>query len=147
MSTEVTITRQNIRYSTMLETTFCGECQIPFAIPADMLRRAHEDKDVYFHCPNGHRLHYAEDENDKLRRQLEQSQQMRKSLSARLTHESDQRRAAERSAAAFKGQATRLRKRIGHGVCPACHRTFRQVSNHMDRMHPDYADTPVTETS
>jgi hypothetical protein len=72
---------------------------------------------------------------------------MRESLSARLTHEQDQRRSAERSAAAFKGQATRLRKRIGHGVCPACHRTFRQVSDHMDRMHPGYADETVTETS
>lgn len=147
MATDVTIIRQNIKYTTQLQTTTCGVCQIPFAIPADMLHRAHEDKNVYFHCPNGHNLHYAEDENDRLRLQLEQTQSMRKNLSAALTHEQDQRRSAERSAAAFKGQVTRLRKRIGKGVCPCCHRSFKQVTAHMERMHPGYADEPVTETS
>jgi hypothetical protein len=141
------VVRQNIRYTTSLETTSCGVCGIPFAMPEDLLRRARQDKNEWFWCPNWHKLHYSEDEVDRLKRQLATIKVRRDSLAAALTHEQDQRRSAERSAAAFKGQATRMRKRIGHGVCPCCHRTFKQVTAHMDRMHPGYADKPVTESS
>jgi hypothetical protein len=147
MSTDVTVIRQNINYITRLETTSCGVCGVPFAMPEDLLTRARQDKDEWFWCPNGHKLHYSEDENSRLRRERDTLKLRRDSLAAALTHEQDQRRSAERSAAAFKGQATRMRKRIGKGVCPCCHRSFKQVTAHMERMHPGYADEPVTETS
>lgn len=147
MSTDVTIIRQNIRYTTVLETETCGSCGIPFAMPKDMLDSARKNYTIRFFCPNGHKIGYSTDRVAELERQLKRSRELRDGLSSQLVHEADQRKAAERSAAAFKGQATRLRKRIGHGVCPCCHRTFKQVTAHMDRMHPGYADEPVTETS
>jgi hypothetical protein len=140
MATDVTVTKDNIRYTTQLETTVCGVCHIPFALPADLLHRAHEDKEVWFWCPSGHKLHYAEDENDRLKRQLAMVRDMRDSLSASLTHERDQHQAAKRQAAAYKGQLTRARKRAGAGVCPVteCHRTVSQLASHMQTKHPDY---------
>lgn len=91
-----------------------------------------------FYCPNGHSLSFTETEVDRLRKQLA-------GKDAALVHVRDQRDAAERALKSQKGANTRLRKRIAHGVCPCCHRTFKQVSAHMDRMHPDYvaeADKP-----
>ena len=142
--TDVTVLRQNIRYTTTLETTSCGECGVPFAMPADLLRRAREDSDEWFWCPNGHKLHYSVDEAARLRDQLTAARAQLDRAKADAKFQRGQRQTAERSAAAYKGQATRLRKRIGHGVCPCCHRTFRQVSDHMNRMHPGWADSEVT---
>ena len=141
----MTVLKQNIWYTTTLETTSCGVCGVPFAMPEDLLRRAREDSDVWFWCPVGHKLHYSEDEAARLRAQLTSARAQLDRARADARFQRGQRQQAERSAAAFKGQATRLRKRIGHGVCPCCHRTFRQVTDHMNRMHPGWADAEVTE--
>ena len=47
--------------------------------------------------------------------------------------------AAERSAAAYKGHLTRVKRRVGNGVCPCCNRTFKNLADHMTTKHPDYA--------
>jgi hypothetical protein len=44
----------------------------------------------------------------------------------------------ERRYAAQKGATTKARKRHVAGVCPCCKRSFKQVREHMERMHPDY---------
>jgi hypothetical protein len=56
-------------------------------------------------------------------------------------------RAEERSHAATRGVVTRkkneakkLRERARAGVCPCCHRTFKQLAAHMANKHPDYAE-------
>lgn len=48
------------------------------------------------------------------------------------------REGAERSASAYKGQATRLRNRIKAGVCPRCNRTFQNLQRHMAGQHPEF---------
>jgi hypothetical protein len=47
--------------------------------------------------------------------------------------ESEQRRRAQKAA------TTRLKNRVKAGVCPCCHRTFKQLQAHMKNKHPDYA--------
>lgn len=142
----VTVTRDNIDYTTTLVTHACCTCGVPFAMPADLERRAREDSDVWFWCCNGHQAHYADDELARTKRMLSTARERARMAEAQNTHLRDQRQAAQRSAAAYKGQLTRVRKRIGNGVCPCCHRQFRQVTAHMERMHPGYADAKVQES-
>lgn len=60
----------------------------------------------------------------------------------RLLQRIDQEKArgdsVERKLSAAKGQATKLRRRVGAGVCPCCHRTFKQLAAHMTDKHPEF---------
>lgn len=60
---------------------------------------------------------------------------------ARLAAERDQ---AEASARAYKGAATKARKRAKAGTCPCCKRTFQQLARHMASQHPDFEPDAVT---
>ena len=140
---------ETLTYTMNLTALTCGTCEIPFAMPADMLSGAKRDG-RFFWCPNGHKIHYAKTENDKLReelasagKRLANTEQNLNAAWATVTHEQDQRRAAERSASAYKGQATRLRKRSSAGVCPVpdCHRHFENLARHMHTKHPDFAES------
>lgn len=130
-----------ITYSTTLEAISCGECEIPFAIPVSLHKRLKETG-ARFYCPNGHHIRYSKTEADRLRDKLAQEEQWRKSAQARLTHERDQRMAAERSASAYKGRVTRLKNRAAAGVCPCCNRHFENVERHMNTKHPDFRESP-----
>ncbi len=44
----------------------------------------------------------------------------------------------KRSAQTYRGHLTRVRKRVGNGVCPCCGRTFKQFAEHMQSKHPEY---------
>jgi hypothetical protein len=133
----ITVSRQQIPYTTELETLSCGECEIPFAIPSSRHRKLRETGE-YFWCPNGHRICYSEGQNDKLRRQLADSQAIRSSLSAALTAETDQRKAAERKSSARKGVITRMRGKLAQGKCTECDTDFPDLAGHMHEAHPDF---------
>jgi len=127
----------------------CGECGITFAIP-EGFRAEKQRNGTAWCCPSGHRRIYAETTEQKLRRELETAQ--RRLIYARNEAEAERtdREAAERSASAYKGQATRLRKRIGNGVCPVtdCRRHFANVERHIASQHPtDWAHEHPTETA
>lgn len=134
----------NLTYMTLLTSLTCGVCEIPFAMPDDLLRAAQNDG-RFFWCPNGHKIHYTESEIDRLKNRLAREKRWREQAEARATHEGDQRRAAELSAAAYKGHATRLRKNAAAGVCPVpeCHRHFENLARHMTVKHPGFADEGV----
>ena len=111
----------------------CWVCGVDFALPEILHRKRTEDgKD--FWCPNGHAIAYGPS-------LLDQEKKRRAAAEARATHADDQRRAAERQLSAARGQMTKLRKRVGNGVCPCCKRTFQQLGRHMKAKHPDYADS------
>ena len=140
MPTDITVTRQDIRYTTTLETLSCGTCGIPFAMPEDMHDKARKTGESFW-CPNGHNISYHQSENAKLQRQLADAQRQRDNARAAYDRERDRAASAERSASAYKGQVTRIRKRVGNGVCPCCNRTFANVGRHMATQHPDYAQS------
>ena len=123
---------QTISRQITLDVIDCGECQIVFAIPASMNRNRYEDGG-YFYCPNGHRIRYLENENTKLKAQLDQAK-------ARADHEKTRREEAERSNVALRGVNTKLKKRTGNGVCPVpdCHRSFVNLADHVRTKHPDW---------
>ena len=108
-----------IRNQQTLTALTCWVCGIEFALPHIIERKRAEDGKVFF-CPNGDRISYGPS-------LLEQEKSRSRSMEAQLTHERDQREAAERSASAYKGRVTRLKNRAAAGVRPCCNRHFENV--------------------
>lgn len=130
---------QTLHYTTALSQIRCGDCQIPFAIPSNMQTERRRDGKG-FYCPNGHVISYHETEYDRLLREKAE-------LERRVASEQENARAAhaatttaKRSAAAARGQVTKIKKRVHNGVCPHCNRTFANVARHMASKH---AEVPV----
>lgn len=112
--------------------TACCNCGVVFGLPS-VIEENRRKTGGNFYCPNGHPMVYKNGEYDKLKRRARDAE-------AQVIHERDQRQAAERSAAATRGQLTKLKNRVANGVCPCCHRTFKQLTAHMARKHPDYRE-------
>lgn len=111
-----------------LEVTVCT-CGVLFAMPKKLLDERRYDG-ANFYCPHGHSLSFDGDQK-RLKRQLENERDRAARLSANL----DQSEASRR---AYKGQATKLKKRASAGVCPCCQRSFKELKRHMETKHPDF---------
>lgn len=107
------------------------------------LRLNHES----FYCLHGHPQSFTgESELEKTKRLLANANQ-------RLEFEERAKKAAQanlklerRRTAAQKGQLTKIKNRVGNGVCPCCNRTFGNLQRHMHTKHPDYRDEGAEET-
>jgi hypothetical protein len=122
-----------ITYSGVLTVVTCGTCQVSFALPEDLHRRALDDHDIWFWCPRGDKIHYlGPSKADRLADQLKW---------ARRSEEfyREQAAAERRRAAAARGQVTKLRNRVARGVCPAagCQRSFTDMHEHVATCHPE----------
>lgn len=132
----------------------CWSCKTSFWIPNSLYettqKTRNNDNRTGCYCPYGHYNVWKSDnqlseeqeirlERDRLRQKLAQKDDS-------LREERERREAAERSASAFKGSATRVKNRAKHGVCPCCNRTFKQLAQHMKTKHPHYqADADVID--
>lgn len=133
-------------YTGTLAIEECCNCHITFAMPEDLKRRCIEDgANATFYCPLGHAQHYTRSEVQKLRDKLadekwrrEAAQASAEAAQASARAAIDQADAAERSARAYKGAATRIRRRVANGVCPCCNRTFADLARHMAGQHPGF---------
>lgn len=108
----------------------CINCAIHWLMPKYLDDRRRKDKES-FYCPNGHPQAYIESEAERLRRERDR-------LTQRLAEKDDTIRDLEASRRAALGQVTKLKKRVGNGVCPCCTRTFTNLSRHMATCHPDF---------
>ena len=131
-----------LQYTGRLVIETCCNCAMSFAVPEDFRARRLNDH-ATFYCPVGHRQYYygksvAEKLRDELAREKHRAEQAR----ADAIHQRERRESAERSSRAYRGVATRIKKRIKHGVCPCCNRTFANVAAHIETKHPHFAATP-----
>lgn len=121
----------NISAATRFLTEECCNCGVLFAVSEDLIAQWRKTKRS-FYCPNGHSQSYTESEADRLKRELE-----------RVKRDADWQKqraeSIEKRLIAQKGQLTKLKKRVGNGVCPCCKRTFKQLAQHMAHKHPEYA--------
>ncbi len=113
----------------------CYKCHVAFGMTVDHQQRCSERGDE-FYCPNGHGQIYKTTELSRVRNERDR-------LKGRVTHLTDQRDAAHRSASAQKGVATKLRKRAAAGVCAFCQRSFKDVRRHVDSQHPEQSPGEV----
>lgn len=111
----------------------CYKCGVLFGMESGFDDQRLKDRQTWY-CPNGHgQVYSGKSEAQKLTEQLAAA----RSLAQR---ESERRATAERSARAYKGQVTKVKRRVGKGVCPCCNRSFQQLADHMANKHPDYSD-------
>lgn len=114
----------------------CWVCGVNFAITSDSHSRLKENGKTFF-CPHGCRIAFGESKKDKEIRELKASIEARdRSIEARDRWLTDE----KRSHAATKGQLTKTKKRIKHGVCPCCNRQFQNLQRHMENKHPDFVE-------
>lgn len=129
----------------------CPRCNVQHAFPryiyeAAQARKGTKNTSGYLvFCPNGHEWHYREGESreDELRRERDLLKQRLSQKDDQIVCERELRTAAERSAAARKGQITRLKNRAAAGVCPCCNRSFENLRRHMSNRHPAFVAEEV----
>lgn len=124
-----------------------AQCGIVFWVPTEWARERRRDH-VWFYCPNGHHQHWPQkSETEKLREQLAREKHNAEQTQARmrddLQRERRARTVAERQLSAARGQVTKIKNRVGKGVCPCCSRTFANLQRHMQGQHPDWSPETV----
>ena len=123
------ISVKTIDHETKLHVLECGVCGIPHAIPDTMYRNCMADGGSW-HCPNGHTLVFTTTDADKLRAKLEKKERL-------ISYQEERIEEWKRSAAAYKGQKTKLLNRVKNGVCPCCNRSFKNLHSHIQNKHPE----------
>lgn len=104
-----------------------------------MRRRRNDHGDFY--CPAGHCQSYiGKSDEERLREKLDyRSEQLARERDQR--HKEERKHAAtKRRLSASKGQVTKIKNRVGHGVCPCCNRTFQNLARHMGSQHPEFTE-------
>ncbi len=127
---------KSIYRTATLTTLSCGSCEIPFAMPVAMLNARQADGG-WFYCPSGHKIHYYDTDNARLKRRVETLEQQETDLSQRLRRSREETQAQERKTRAEKGAKTRAKNRAKRGVCLYCHRTVKQMKKHVEDKHPE----------
>lgn len=125
----------------MLSAGPCWKCRAEIWLPDELYNAAKRSKAVSFFCAYGHSAIFPEGETEaeKFRRERDILAQRVAERDDKVKHQREMREAADRRAAAARGQVTKIKNRVGHGVCPCCNRTFGNLARHMAGEHPDYA--------
>jgi hypothetical protein len=121
-----------LTHITTLVQTSCW-CGIALAVPQELYNEAQRAGHGIY-CPIGHSFVFGNTTEKKLRETQERLAEERR----RLTATRDLLHQEERSHSATRGHLTRTKKRVAHGVCPCCNRTFQNLGRHMQTKHPDY---------
>ena len=120
-------------YTGTLVVVSCAACVMDFGIPRRLYQKRREDHGSFW-CPAGHSNYWPQqNEAEALTEQLAAARRI-------AANERELRQSAERQRAAARGQVTKMRRRVGRGVCPSCHRTFPNLADHMSCKHPEYAE-------
>lgn len=121
----------------------CHRCKCEVWIPDALYEAACHSRGpggVQFYCSYGHDQHYiwGESEADKLRRERDRLAQRVAERDDDVRRQRERAEAAERRASAARGQVTKIKNRVGHGVCPCCNRTFENLARHIASKHPTF---------
>lgn len=125
----------------MKSAGLCWKCKTEVWLPDELHAAAHRSSGVGFFCSYGHRAIFTEGETeaDKFRRERDVLAQRVAQRDDEIREQRERREATERQLSATRGVVTRIKNRVGHGVCPCCNRTFGDLYRHMSTKHPGYA--------
>ncbi len=122
----------------------CYLCSVAFCMHDDMYNQRRADHRAFW-CPNGHDQQFSGESPERKRiAQLERD--ILRETAARESAERSRKWAESRAKganiAAGKAKAAqrRLQQRVAAGVCPCCHRTFKQLASHINAKHPEYGN-------
>jgi hypothetical protein len=118
----------------------CCRCGTDFYLPPNLHSAARASEKISFYCPYGHEQHYpaGETETDKIRRERDLLAQRIAQRDDTIKFLRETGETAKRSLAAQKGVVTKIKKRVGSGVCPCCTRSFGNLRRHMQTEHPEF---------
>lgn len=121
----------NFRSAVTLEmvSTECCTCGVPVVMSALMMAQRRQDGGT-FYCINGHQLGFGDNENARLRKEVEAQKKRVVSAEARAS-------VAEAVQRDAQAERDRLKARVHRGVCPCCNRSFANVQRHMATKHPE----------
>lgn len=126
----------------------CYTCKCEVWITDALYEAARCDSKIFFFCPYGHSQHYPksprENETDALRRERDRLAQRVAEKDDEITRQRERAEATERRLYAARGQVTKIKNRVSHGVCPCCTRSFDNLHRHMKSKHPEYSSTSET---
>ena len=127
-----------------MKTITCVRCKMQFGLSDGFYEVACQTEQVFF-CPAGHEQHFRLGPTDaeKLRKELDEVRRDRDRAKQRQAMIEDERDAAKRQAAGYKGVATRLKNRAKAGICPCCNRHFENLARHIAAKHPDIDNVVV----
>lgn len=129
-----------LQFTFNFHTVVCANCGMSFAFDKTVWQRRYDDHKA-FYCPNGHNNYYNSETNkERLEKELSRVRMEKTWAEQRADARLKEANRQERKARAFKAVATKLKKRVGNGVCPCCNRTFQNVMAHMKTKHPKYKD-------
>ncbi len=125
--------------------TSCWKCKTEFFLPSELYTAAHASEKINIFCPYGHSGVFREgpSEEERLRQERDRLKQRTAMLDDDLRIERESHRSTGRQLSAQRGVVTRIKNRVGHGVCPCCTRSFQNLKNHMANKHPAYAKSDV----
>lgn len=131
-------------YTSQLTIIECANCHMDFGIPEGLFRTRRDDHRM-FYCPLGHSNYYpGKSDAEKLRAELDASRRIAANERERRQRAEDRERNTEYRRRAAQGQVTKIKRRVGRGVCPCCNRTFVDLARHMAGQHPEFVETEAT---
>lgn len=110
-----------------LQTVHCADCGVLFALTVQMETKLRETGGA-FYCPNGHNLNFGSRLKDLERKLAAKDAELSMARSNLLV--------VRQECEAAEAKHAKLKRRVTNGVCPCCHRTFRQLAAHIKRQHP-----------
>ncbi len=120
-------------------STDCIKCGYMILITEGFERDRKRDHKSFYCTSCGQSQHWpGKSDIEKLRDELTQEQRRSQWARDNAANERKAREDTERRLAAQKGQNTKLRNRVSHGVCPCCNRSFENLRRHMASQHPDF---------
>lgn len=109
----------------------CWVCGTPFAV-SENVRDNIREKNL---CPRGCKLglgksHYQQLQEAADARQREMQAALNQAQHAKLVAEKETKKAI--------ADKRKVERRIAHGVCPCCNKTFNDIANHMVTEHKEF---------
>lgn len=129
----------SINTEVSLTVKTCPTCFVIYAVPEELLTRKNNENGSWF-CPNGHRLVFTKSELQKTQEALAKEKENSEYWRKRKSEVDAQNDNLNRRLSAKKGQITKIKNRVGNGVCPCCNRTFQNLQQHMSKQHPEFKD-------
>lgn len=127
-------------YTATLVVEECCTCHMDFGVTRSFQRERRNDH-AWFYCPVGHPQRYSgKSDLERTKAELEAARKIAENERDWRRREQADRKRAERQRSAARGQITKIKRRVGHGVCPCCSRSFTDLARHMAGQHPEYAD-------
>ena len=127
-----------VNASTDLSTITCGNCGGAYAI-AERFRLHKQENGGCWNCPYCQiSWGFGASEISKIRDKLRSAEQQVELERKRTEWAQQNTRIIELRRRALKGQLTKVKERISHGICLCCNCSFENLRKHMKVKHPAY---------